>query len=200
MYNWVKFTMEAFMPNPSEVIQFVKGTNGGIRAYFKCGTATVPAILITRLANDLRNESQKLREREFTTKLNIPRPKKVSYSTFLNALDDADISYIEAFNYMATKLPVKKAKAEKTDKIVPTIAKLLKDKKSKSTAEERFDIFSQLVANKDFREKTITSIKALEANLTATPKIASPDTTQNTQTAKPATKTPKKTKPNAKSA
>jgi len=151
------------MPDPTELIKFHKGTKGTTRAHFQCGDTTVPAILITRLANDLHDQPEKRKEREFTTKLNMPRPGKLSYANFLDALDDANISHIDAFNFMITKLPIIKRRTANSDKIIPTIAKLLRDKRSKISPEDRFDVFAENMKLPEFREGVIFAIKELEA-------------------------------------
>ena len=87
---------EAVMVDLSKLIKFVKGEGTAKRAYFQCGAETVPANLITRLTTDLEGKPDKFKERQFTTKLNMPRPGKLSYSKFLDELDAAEISHLDA--------------------------------------------------------------------------------------------------------
>ena len=153
------------MSDLSEHIKFVKEKGTDKRAYFQCGSETVPASLITRLATDLDDKADRFKERQFTTKLNMPRPGKQSYAKFLDELDAADINYLDAFNHMCKSTPKRKIPKTRFDRIITTIAKLLYMKKTDRTAEERYDNFIENINNPDFREKVVKGINELESKI-----------------------------------
>jgi len=151
------------MSDLSEHIKFVKEKGTDKRAYFQCGSETVPASLITRLATDLDDKPDRFKERQFTTKLNMPRPGKQSYTKFLDELDAADINYLDAFNHMCKSTPKRKFPKTRIDRIITTIAKLLYMKKNDKTVEERFDNFLEIVNNPDLRKRVVKGVTELES-------------------------------------
>jgi len=153
------------MTDLSEHIKFVKEKGTNKRAYFQCGSETVPASLITRLATDLDDKPDRFKERQFTTKLNMPRPGKQSYAKFLDELDAADIDYLDAFNHMCKSSPTRKIPKTRIDRIITAITKLLHVKKTDKTVEERYDIFLDNVNNPDFRQKVVKGINELESKI-----------------------------------
>lgn len=142
-------------------IKFIKGSGKGSKAQFQIGNVTVPAAAFSRIEKEAVGKSETALARIFITGLG----KK--YQNFLEAVEERDISYQEAFQFMKAARPVPEPKGEqgrsRTKKEAVAIARALCRKYSEKTPEEMVEAFMETVKAESFQAEILKQIKDLES-------------------------------------
>ena len=147
---------------PENPIKFIKGSGKGSKAQFQIGNISVPAAAFSRIEKDAEGKAETALARIFITGLG----KK--YQNFLEAVEERDISYQEAFKFMKAARPVAEPKGENarshTKKEANAIARALCRKYAEKTPEEMVAAFMETVKSEAFRAEIISHIQKLETD------------------------------------
>ena len=142
-------------------IKFIKGSGKGSKAQFQIGNISVPAAAFSRIEKEAEGKADPALARIFITGLG----KK--YQNFLEAVEERDISYQEAFKFMKQARPVAEPKGENarshTKKEAIAIARALCRKYSEKTPEEMVEAFMDTVKAESFQAEILKQIKDLES-------------------------------------
>jgi len=143
-------------------IKFIKGSGKGSKAQFQIGNISVPASAFSRIEKEAEGKADTALARIFITGLG----KK--YQNFLEAVEERDISYQEAFQFMKAARPVPEPKGENarshTRKEAVAIARALCRKYADKTPEEMLAAFMETVKSEAFQAEILKQIKDLETN------------------------------------
>jgi len=141
-------------------IKFIKGSGKGVKAQFQIGNVSVPASAFSRIEKEAQGKSEMALGRIFITGLG----KK--YQNFLEAVEEREISYQDAFQFMKAARPVPTPKGEnarsRTKKEAVAIARALCRKYADKTPEEMLAGFLETVKAEAFQAEIVVHITALE--------------------------------------
>jgi len=141
-------------------IKFIKGSGKGTKAQFQIGNVSVPAAAFSRIEKGAEGKSDTALARIFITSLG----KK--YQNFLEAVEEKEISYFEAFQFMKSARPVPEPKGEtgrsRTKKEAVAIARALCRKYADKSPEEMVETFVETMKTDAFKAEILLHIKALE--------------------------------------
>ena len=138
------------------VIKYQEGNGKGNRAAFTCGKATLQTAMFTRIKNEVEGKSETAQTRIFIAKLSQ------KHGEFLDAMEKAGISYMDAIAQMIALTPIRKAAEPRIAKEASAVARMLCRKYGNKTPDEMFASFVETVGRPEFKALVIELVDTSE--------------------------------------
>ena len=154
---------------PTNPFTYVKGEGKENKAEYRLGKASVPAALISRIADKLKGQSEQRQGHIIFGAL------QKKYFLFLDAIETAKLEYPEAFAMMMEVKPKKAAgtgtrtRTSSTTKTAEAIAKVICKRFKGEDAIKLFRDFMDMAVSSEFEKETIDTIEAFQKNYGTSP-------------------------------